>query len=1663
MAELQNSEVTHFIKGLHRDNSFIDTPKGVYYFTLNSVNETELGDSGFISNEEGNEICGSISPGYTPIGKVYISNNRVAIFSVSNDSSTSEIGILDNNCRYIAVVNDADSAPMDKLNFSISYQIQAVYRLRRGCEDTIYWVDGLNPVRYFNLNKVNAFKNSTNSWDAGKFKLFRTTNTFPEVGNIEILEGQGSLTPGNYSVLVQYLDEDFNGTQFLELVSNIHIYNDNLENPYYNINGSSAIQVGGGGAYKYEDTNKAISINLQNLDEDFPYVRFAFVEFTTGRGSVSSVKYSDVVNRNNPAFIYTGVNALEEGSIEDVQFEGVGAGIEVANHIEQIENRLLLANTKGSEVKLTALQKYASKIATDCVVKQITLTNIKDQHNPKNPLVNHYGVGYQPGEVYSLGIIYLFDDFSTSPVCTIPGKSHEVSNTKVFSPGTNVYPMSNISNTNFSESYVNNATCSSMDYWGRDTEGIKLQNKPVRHHRFPTRQQLNLPLVTKAGDVLETTFNIVNLSLEGSPKQSMICEEGEEGCTPFKAPKFNLIVRFQVDAEQAEFTLYVNPDGSFVRNTYSNIYNSSQNISNIRLFYVEEKVNEVDEVEVEIPLTNNSSGPQENGLTYDVGISNSVQQDGVPTYFGYTFGLKFSNIELPSEAEVGKKVVGYQIVRQERKDADKTILDSGVLFPMLKNEKFITSALLNPELANSGPYSASTKVAKSAVALLTPGHKFGDKSYDNFTGIEQVGKFNSKNITYNGFMTQDVMEGSTADDVNTTPQTNDSDGYSLKHAIRYTEVEYENTTEVLNIPKTGTRMYNLDALSYAENTAGTETLFNIACDNKILVLDREANDISAFNKNDRKFPYVYIRKDHNTFYQNFTNAIYYTVDDRMFTGSTCTVFGGDTYISPLRYSNHIFLNAVAAIRKEKQSFFKVLGAILAVVVAVIATIIAPPAGIALTATLVGAGLLALGGIALGAGAIVENAKFISIYTEKWQQGLDKSTYDLFTHREFIDPNVNKSEQLYYRDDTFNWMGDVVGDLWFESTLNMSLRIPPRTHSNNFLQALRPPMGDYKYKADAIGRIYHLHRPDGWRYTDDEITAEGDVAQFFFNKLLVPDSTKNSKYTYNGISLPIVYVQNMDFNVTTKVKKYYPLALSYDGCTECIEFFPHRIHYSEQSFQEEKTDNYRTFLPNNYRDIEGETGEITNIFRFYNNLYIHTEEALWMLPRNYQERVTDQIVSFIGTGSYFEIPPQKIVDDDNGSSAGTRHKWSAIKTPAGYFFICENQRKIYNFDGKQLNPISSLGMEAWFEKNLPMQLDSEYLKLRGEEYPNRDNPSSKIGTGFISTYDSSKERIIFTKKDYSDLNPKFSQEDTIICSRGDKLILFERATRTISTEAMGNWVYEGLENCRMKFFKENPNGTIDYKYIDGLEMLDTTKIDNSWTISFSLKNNSWTSWHSYLPNMYINTPNKFYSWIQGDKNFWRHNVQGLYHTFYGKYHPHIIEYVSLSNPISTRDYTHLALQTTVKDYHEDLGEYSEDLHTTFNKAVLYNSRQCSGELTLIPKDKDLTGVDYMSSQIVNTNTNASIIDRTEKDWFINDFRDLRINYNTPIWVSEVSKLQEKYFIDKILNTASLDLNKDWTQLESFKDKYLVVRLIFDNFANKKIITNYSIENEQVSLH
>jgi len=169
---------------------------------------------------------------------------------------------------------------------------------------------------------------------------------------------------------------------------------------------------------------------------------------------------------------------------------------------------------------------------------------------------------------------------------------------------------------------------------------------------------------------------------------------------------------------------------------------------------------------------------------------------------------------------------------------------------------------------------------------------------------------------------------------------------------------------------------------------------------------------------------------------------------------------------------------------------------------------------------------------------------------------------------------------------------------------------------------------------------------------------------------------------------------------------------------------------------EITDNFRMFLPNNYKDLEAETGRITDIFRIQNNLYIHTEEGLWHCPQSFQERVTGDVISFIGTGEYFSIPPRKMVDDNN-SSAGNKHKWGRTKTKYGVLFPSVKEKKWYLFNGEQLQPISDNGNSSWFKTHMDFLVEQDYYNANREQYPYSNNPSNPLGVGFISTYSTIK--------------------------------------------------------------------------------------------------------------------------------------------------------------------------------------------------------------------------------------------------------------------------------------------------------------------------------------
>ena len=117
----------------------------------------------------------------------------------------------------------------------------------------------------------------------------------------------------------------------------------------------------------------------------FSYYRLGFIEASSGLGTVNKVRYSQALSIEQKKFIYTGTNFESEGTTEEILF--FNERIYKAKHIAQVDNILMLGDTKGNDIDYCTLQKYASQITVDCFVQEVVINNLNDPRSPKTLLM----------------------------------------------------------------------------------------------------------------------------------------------------------------------------------------------------------------------------------------------------------------------------------------------------------------------------------------------------------------------------------------------------------------------------------------------------------------------------------------------------------------------------------------------------------------------------------------------------------------------------------------------------------------------------------------------------------------------------------------------------------------------------------------------------------------------------------------------------------------------------------------------------------------------------------------------------------------------------------------------------------------------------------------------------------------------------------------------------------------------------------------------------------------------------------------------------------------------------------------------------------------------------------------------------------------------------
>lgn len=499
-----------------------------------------------------------------------------------------------------------------------------------------------------------------------------------------------------------------------------------------------------------------------------------------------------------------------------------------------------------------------------------------------------------------------------------------------------------------------------------------------------------------------------------------------------------------------------------------------------------------------------------------------------------------------------------------------------------------------------------------------------------------------------------------------------------------------------------------------------------------------------------------------------------------------------------------------------------------------------------------------------------------------------------------------------------------------------------------------------------------------------------------------DLIKSSNYYKYDYSLSVSKLYNNFIPWSQLLPRDYD-PVQYQNCFTSL---PNRVTYSLPQTSENKKDNWRVFLTNNYRDFSSRVTSIKKIGKTGAMFMLERESPMQFVGVDTLQTDAGTKI-YIGDGGLLNpaTPIQNIVNSDRSYQYGScQHKYAVIGTPQGVFWVSQDQGKVFQFGG-QLKEISRSGMKWWFAKYLP----SELLKVY-PDYPLIDNPVKGVGVQMI--YDNTNEVIYISKRDYKP-------------------------------------IYKDM------FFDEKGF----YKIIDGgktyFDFNSPAFEDASWTISYDAKSEAFVSFHDWKPSFLL--PGKAHFMSVNYDSIWKHNERcDLFCNFYDKDYPFEIEFVSATGQTVT-SMRNIEYLLEAYQYYNNCADKLHVLDANFDQAMIYNSEQVSGllQLDLVDKTNPVTLLSYPQIQNGLIRINYS---KEENKYRFNQFWDITKNrgeftpVNTPMFNTAANGYEYG------VNPQYVDYNK--AALERKRFRHTVNRVWLRRYKSGQLKMLFKISNQKI---
>lgn len=1276
-----------FNKGMVKDYTDIYISEGLWTNAVNAINNAHYGETGSIGNEPSNKFC--VNATYDVIGMSHKVKTAWVIFSTNDVSS--EIGIFDErDCSYKKIVNDPC------LGFKKTNLITAVTKENYDCTFSTYFQDNLNPDRVLNLDRV-PYKTTGNnlSQDPDCFIPEYTTQL-----DCDALRLHPLVTQPCVNVKKAQGAGQLNNGSYMAVVA----YSENgIRLTDYSI--PSQPQA----LWDHTGIGGALDITIDNLDKDYEEYELVVIAVINQQTIAKKIGYYSV--RQTSVHLDLFNQSLETVELALIPLKSVV--YEKSEKFHSVNNYLI--RTGVTTQPYFNYQKQANDIKVQWVAAQYPS---QYYHNGGNV------TGYMRDEVYAFFIRWVYKTGARSASFHIPGRLATGIDTNPVSTSDVVYPTETkvwqVYDT--STKYLASGTTKDggviiakgdMAYW-ESTEKYpddkpevwgSLCGKHIRHHKMPSNETIHIH--SQGGDY------IYNLGVEFSNIQHPV----DETLTPIKD-----IVGYEILRGSREGNRTIVAKGLF-NNMFEFDIQGSTGRKGLFQNYPYNDIRPDNFLTNDFSVLDEGKGSQsgvESSSKLDTHKKNYLSFHAVETNFVKPY-IGSNYVKIYTE-ERGTVIGKYEFPHKHPKHV---ILTDGA---------FITAGIVGLGIAlvaSVGKTTLTSEIAPWALALGTGG----------YYGGTQVSKEAGPASIIGDLTTYGITSGASGFGAGNAAAAIASVAVMIVSGVYYWG---QATDQVLDIfrklgkPRQYMLQYNshgfYDSYSPVSNSnvpSGLPKSFRRKiADSGAKYIGSGIHDFDATyrinNLNRNKYVAVKLTSDLPDV-SSATDNTKHRVQD-----------GGIDRGNPTKES--VKTTTVAYYGALKVDFENQYGQLT---------------------------------------SVVQLPTDSCIYSTEPQLTTKYSTSTIFGGDVYINRYTEKNPYMFFNTwmydmpngteyDYKNYVNGPVPRYWinfdkfdvtdFNVSISLSSGVNFTTPSDFHRMDRAGGTGTWTLR-NCFAYLFHNGIRDF--YTESELNmAFRDYGEEDFQKFYdVYGNSFNDETTMfrsDLITKPIYNKYDLSLSTSKLFNNFATwgqiLPRDYDPAiyNTCFEYYPKRGVYSLQQQSGLKRDNWRNFLPLNYKDFPGKISTIKSL----NGtgaviLFENAEPTQFVGVDTLQTKGGIKVT--IGDGGLFQQNMQSITNADDtleyGACISSR---SAINTPHGLFYASQKSGKIMQYTGN-LEEISRNGMKFWFAENLPSELLRQY-----PDYPLYDNPVA--GIGVQSIYDPQYELVYFTKKDYIPLRSDLHFDD-----------------------------------------------------------------------------------------------------------------------------------------------------------------------------------------------------------------------------------------------------------------------------------------------------------------